>query len=57
MGSTTRPVLLLKTTSRRNTMHSLLDLALAGQLHLDRSSVTLTHLHLRDLLGRHSTAR
>jgi len=35
-------------------MHSLLDLALAGQLHRDRSSVTLTHLRLRDLLGRHA---
>ena len=27
-------------------MNSLLDLALAGQLHRDRSSVTLTHLRL-----------
>ena len=37
-------------------MHSLLDLALAGQLHQDRSSVTLvrSHLRLRDLIGRHS---
>jgi hypothetical protein len=35
-------------------MHSLLDLALAGQLHRDRSSITLTHYRLRDLLSRHS---
>jgi hypothetical protein len=35
-------------------MHSLLDLALAGQLHRDRSSVVLTHYRLRDLLSRHS---
>jgi hypothetical protein len=33
-------------------MHSLLDLALASQLHRDRSTVTLTHLRLRQLLGR-----
>lgn len=33
-------------------MHSLLDLALADQLHRDRSTATLTHLRLRDLLGR-----
>jgi hypothetical protein len=38
-------------------MHSLLDLALAGQLHRDRSTVTLTHLRLRDLLGRHGDQR
>ena len=38
-------------------MHSLLDLALAGQLHLDRSSVVLTHrFGLRDLFGRQSQA-
>ena len=30
-----------------NSMHSLLDLALAGQLHRDRSSVTLSRSHLR----------
>jgi hypothetical protein len=35
-------------------MHSLLDLALAGQLHRDRSAVTLTHARprLRHLLAR-----
>ena len=35
-------------------MHSLLDLALAGQLHRDRSSVILTRPHLRFVTGRHS---
>lgn len=35
-------------------MHSLSDLALAGQLHRDRSAVTLTHLRLRLLPGRHA---
>ena len=33
-------------------MQSLLDLAMAGQLHRDRSSVTPTHLRLRSLLER-----
>ncbi len=35
-------------------MHTLLDLALAGQLHQDRSAVTLTRstLRLRTLLTR-----
>jgi hypothetical protein len=36
-------------------MHSLLDLALAGQLHRDRSSVIINHSHLRlrSLFSRH----
>lgn len=37
-------------------MHSLTDLALAGQLHHDRSSVVLTRVRLRDLFGRQSQA-
>ena len=39
-------------------MHSLLDLALAGQLHLDRSSVTITRsqVRLRTLLTRQALA-
>ena len=36
-------------------MQSLLDLALAGQLHRDRSAVTITHSRLRDVLARHLT--
>jgi hypothetical protein len=37
-------------------MHSLLDLALAGQLHRDRTSVMInqSHLRLRSLLSRHT---
>jgi hypothetical protein len=37
-------------------MQSLLDLAMASQLHRDRSSVVITrsHLRLRSLLWRHS---
>jgi hypothetical protein len=36
-------------------MHSLLDLALAGQLHRDRSAITINHSHLRlrTLFTRH----
>jgi hypothetical protein len=55
MGTVVRLVVLVDDDLEETTMHSLLDLALAGQLHRDRSAVTLTrsHLRLRDLLSRH----